>query len=54
MSTKHECIVCGWHYDESLGEPTQGVQPGVTFDSLPAGFICPECGVDKHDFIEVQ
>ena len=27
---KYECIVCGWVYDEALGCPEEGIEPGTT------------------------
>jgi rubredoxin-NAD+ reductase len=45
-----ECIVCGWVYDEAKGWPDEGIAPGTRWEDVPAGFLCPDCGVGKEDF----
>ncbi|NND83278.1 MAG: FAD-dependent oxidoreductase [Gammaproteobacteria bacterium] len=45
-----ECIVCGWIYDESVGDPDSGIAPGTKFEDIPDDWMCPECGVGKDDF----
>ena len=49
---KHVCDVCGWEYDEALGDPEQGIAPGTKFEDLPEDFVCPLCGVGKENFSE--
>jgi len=49
---KYVCSICGWIYEEALGDPDHGIAPGTTFDSLPDDFVCPLCGVGKDDFSE--
>lgn len=44
---KYVCDICGWEYDEELGDPDNGIAPGTKFDELPEDFKCPLCGVDK-------
>ena len=44
------CVVCEWVYDPAEGDPTQGVEPGTSFDDLPDDWVCPACGVGKEDF----
>ena len=41
----HVCIVCGHVHDEEL----EG-----TWDELPEDFLCPECGVDKNDYVLIE
>ncbi len=48
------CEVCGYVYDPAKGDPENGVEPGVSFDDLPDGWLCPECGADKDSFSPVQ
>ena len=50
---KWVCTVCGYVYDPKTGDSTQGVLPGTSFDDLPEGWTCPECGVGK-EFFEKQ
>ena len=49
---EYVCDVCGWIYNEELGDPDNGIAPGTKFDELPEDFICPLCGVGKEDFSE--
>jgi len=42
---KFKCPVCGFIYDEALEK--------VKFKDLPADWICPVCGDNKSDFIEI-
>ena len=48
--TQWECIVCGWIYDETVGDPDSGIAPGTKFEDIPDDWLCPECGVGKDDF----
>ena len=50
---KYECGVCGWVYDEAVGDPDNGIAPGTKFEDLPDDFVCPLCGVGKDEFSEV-
>ena len=45
-----ECIVCGWVYDETKGDPDNGVVPGTKWDDVPESWLCPDCCVGKDDF----
>ncbi len=47
---KYVCSVCGWSYDEALGNPDMGIARGTKFEDLGENFICPICGVDKDQF----
>jgi len=49
---KYHCTVCGYEYDPLVGDPDAGIQPGTSFDDLPADWVCPECGADKSFFEE--
>ena len=49
---KYVCNICGWEYDEELGDPENGIAPGTKFADLPDDFTCPLCGVGKDDFSE--
>ncbi len=49
---KYVCDVCGWTYDEALGDPDNGIAPGTKFEDLPEDFACPLCGVGKENFSE--
>lgn len=47
---KYGCVICGWVYDEELGDDTLGIAPGTLFEDLPDDFECPDCGVGKDQF----
>ncbi len=51
---KYTCDVCGWEYDETVGAPDQGIEPGTKFEDLPDDFVCPLCGVDKSMFSKAE
>ena len=46
---KYICV-CGWEYDEAVGDEELGIAPGTKFDDLPDDFVCPVCGLDKDNF----
>ena len=47
---KYECLVCGWVYDPEVGDPDGGIKPGVPFNQLPPGWVCPVCGAPPSEF----
>lgn len=47
---KYVCDVCGYVYDEAVGDPDNGIAPGTKFEDLPDDWTCPTCGVDKSNF----
>lgn len=47
---KYECMVCGWIYDEDIGDPDGGIEPGTKFEDIPDDWVCPMCGASKDDF----
>jgi flavin reductase (DIM6/NTAB) family NADH-FMN oxidoreductase RutF/rubredoxin len=44
-SKKYKCAACGHIYDESIET--------IKFTDLPNDWICPVCGAEKSDFIEI-
>ena len=52
MMKKYVCNICGWVYDEAVGDPDNGIAAGTKFEDLPDDFVCPLCGVGKDDFSE--
>ena len=54
LEMKYVCDVCGWEYDEALGDESQGIKPGTKFEALPEDFECPLCGVGKDMFSKVS
>ena len=51
---KYRCTVCGYVYDPQKGDPDNGVQPGTPFQDIPDDWVCPECGVGKSEFEQVE
>ena len=47
------CKVCGYIYDPAIGDSEGGILPGTNFEDIPAGWICPLCGVPKSEFEEI-
>lgn len=47
---EYVCDVCGWVYNEEMGDPDNGIDPGTKFADLPEDFVCPLCGVGKDEF----
>ena len=45
---KWECIVCGLIYDEELGWPDDGIEPGTAWEDVPEDWLCPECGAVSY------
>ncbi|MFC1703761.1 rubredoxin [Candidatus Omnitrophota bacterium] len=48
--SSYRCTVCSYVYDPAQGDPSNGINPGTSFESLPADWVCPECGVGKDMF----
>jgi len=51
--SKYRCTVCGYIYDPAVGDETHEIKPGTAFESLPATWTCPECGVEKDMFEKI-
>lgn len=49
---KYVCQVCGYVYDEELGETESGIAAGTKWEDLPEDYVCPLCGVGKDEFAE--
>jgi butyryl-CoA dehydrogenase len=50
---QHICNGCGYEYVPDIGDEENGVTPGTLYENLPDAWICPECGEEKDQFIEV-
>lgn len=42
---KHKCTACGYVYDDAVEK--------IKFADLPDDWVCPICGSEKDDFIEI-
>ena len=47
---KYICEVCGWEFDEEIGDAEHGGRVPMKFENLPDDFQCPLCGVGKEHF----
>lgn len=47
---KYICGVCGYEYDEALGDADENIAPGTLWADLPDDWVCPLCGVGKEEF----
>lgn len=52
--TTYVCLGCGHEYDPAVGDIEADIAPGTTFEALPEEWICPICGEEKTQFIEVE
>lgn len=44
------CRICGFVYDESLGDARHGFAPGTPWERIPDDWRCPVCRVSKSEF----
>ena len=51
---KYICDVCGYIYDEELGDADAGIAAGTKWEDLPDDFECPLCGVGEESFSELE
>ena len=49
---KYVCSVCGYEYDEAVGDLDKGIAAGTKWEDVPEDFVCPVCGVGKDQFEE--
>nr|AHF24866.1 putative rubredoxin [uncultured bacterium Contig1491] len=47
---KYVCSVCGYVYDPSVGDESQGIPAGTPFEALPDDWHCPRCKQPKEKF----
>lgn len=47
------CEVCGYVYDETIGDPEHGITPGTRWEDVPEDYLCPLCMVGKEFFKEM-
>ena len=51
---KYICDVCGWVYDEELGDDDLGIEPGTKFEDIPDDFECPICKHGREVFEPIK
>ena len=47
---KYVCDLCGYVYDEALGDPENGIAPGTKWEDVPEDYVFPLCGAGKDQF----
>lgn len=47
---RYICDICGWIYDEALGDEEHGLPAGTLFADIPDDWECPDCGITKALF----
>ncbi|MBN2879065.1 MAG: rubredoxin [Clostridia bacterium] len=52
--SKYVCTICGYVYDEALGDPDGGIAPGTKWEDVPEDWVCPVCGAEKSAFEAVE
>lgn len=50
----YQCKKCFTVYDEGIGDPENGIDPGTTFQQLPNTYTCSVCDAPKEDFVPVR
>ena len=50
----YQCKNCLTVYDEQLGEPENGIDPGTLFKQLPNIYCCCVCDATKENFVAVK
>lgn len=51
---KWECTACGYVYDPEVGDPENNIPAGAAFADLPEDWVCPQCGVGKDLFQQID
>lgn len=49
---KYVCTICGYIYDEAIGNPEGGIPPKTKWEDISEKWVCPLCGATKDDFKE--
>ncbi len=52
--SKYVCDVCGYVYDEAVGDVDNGVAVGTKWEDIPEDFVCPLCGLGKDVFSKMD
>ena len=48
--SKHICLLCGYIYDDSKGDPALGISTGTKFYQLSSDFRHPDCSASADMF----
>jgi len=47
---RYICANCGYIYDPEKGDEMNDITAGVSFEELPADWVCPLCYATKEAF----
>lgn len=47
---KYVCSICGYVYDEAIGDPGSGIPAGTAWEDLPEDWVCPLCNASISEF----
>ena len=47
---RYICDTCGFIFDEELGDPVGGIEPGTRWKDIPDDWVCSLCGDPKSEF----
>jgi rubredoxin len=50
---RHECGVCGYIYEPSIGDVKRKIPSGTAFESIAADWRCPVCNAKKKAFSDI-
>jgi len=50
---RYVCDLCGYEYNQQMGDIENGIKPMVPFEELPATWCCPWCGAGKEYFLKL-
>ncbi len=50
---RHECGVCGYIYEPSMGDVKRNIPSNTAFESIAADWRCPVCNAKKKVFADI-
>lgn len=50
---RHECGVCGYIYEPSIGDVKRNIPSGTAFESISEDWRCPVCNTKKKAFADI-
>jgi len=50
---RHECGVCGYIYEPSIGDTKRNIAAGTLFEEIAADWRCPVCNAKKKAFADI-
>ncbi len=51
---QYMCVICGYIYDEAVGDTHSNIVPGTLWDDIPDDWVCPDCQMAKADFVMME